>query len=209
MDNLRPCPGASQPKQSWRSPQSGCSSSHRRNDAATSGVTDCPAHTADGASAPSDRFACVAEKFSWPQGRLTKPHVCSAGVGLGENQETRFVSLMFSEVESHQPFPEHQQVSSGEVPSLSERTFPVSPRLNASASLFAVSSSLAPMQGIITTDETKRASNCFSVTRVTSSMPPRPGLSPTPSGVSGTSNRPPGRKASSQFCNGAVDPALT
>ena len=80
--------------------------------------------------------------------QVDKTHACSAAVGLRENQETRFIFLMFSEVESHQPFPEHQQVSSEEVPSLSERTFPVSPRLNASASLFAVSSSLAPMQGM-------------------------------------------------------------
>jgi hypothetical protein len=45
--------------------------SHRRNHAAASGVTDCPAPTADGAFAPSVRFACAAERFSWPEGRLT------------------------------------------------------------------------------------------------------------------------------------------
>jgi len=72
MDNLRPCPDASQPEQGRRPPRSRCSSSHRRNDAATSGVTDCPSHTADGASTPSARFGCFAKKFSWPKGRLTR-----------------------------------------------------------------------------------------------------------------------------------------
>jgi hypothetical protein len=43
-----------------------------------------------------------------------------------------------SEVESHQPFPEHQQISSGSALRRSERTFPESPRLNASARCFAV-----------------------------------------------------------------------
>jgi len=43
-----------------------------------------------------------------------------------------------SEVESHQPLPEHQQVSSGSALRRSERTFPESPRLNASARCFAV-----------------------------------------------------------------------
>ena len=43
-----------------------------------------------------------------------------------------------SEVESHQPLPEHQQVSSGGALRRSERTFPESPRLNASARCIAV-----------------------------------------------------------------------
>jgi hypothetical protein len=58
-------------KTAGQPPQSGCSSSHRRNDAATAGATGGPAHAADGAPGPAARFACAAEKSSWPQGRLT------------------------------------------------------------------------------------------------------------------------------------------
>jgi len=70
MDDFRTCPSASQPENGWQPVQSAYSSS-RRNDAAISGVTDCPALAADGIRAPSVRFACAEEKVSWPKDRLT------------------------------------------------------------------------------------------------------------------------------------------
>ena len=71
LDNRRPCACASQPEDGRQPPQSCCSSSHRHNHAATAGATRGPAHTADGAPAPSARFTCAAEKSSWPQSGLT------------------------------------------------------------------------------------------------------------------------------------------
>lgn len=64
-----------------------------------------------------------------------------------------------STVESHHPFPEHQQVSSGVVFRRSERTLLVRPLRKASASFFAVSSSRPPMHGMNIAGQTNRASN--------------------------------------------------
>jgi hypothetical protein len=71
MDNFRPCPGGSQPEDDCRPTQSDYSCSSGK-DAAASGVTDCPATPADGRPSPSLRFACGAEKFSWPKERVTR-----------------------------------------------------------------------------------------------------------------------------------------
>ena len=62
-------------------------------------------------------------------------------------------------VESHHPFPEHQQVSSGVVFRRSERTSLVRPPRKASASFFAVPSSRPPMHGINIAGQTNRAAN--------------------------------------------------
>src|SRR5260370_17874946 len=129
---------------------------------------------------------------------------------------TQFKSLshprghMVGEVDSHHPFPEHQQVSSGGALRRNERTFLESPRLNASDNFDAVSSSRAPAQGMIITGQTKRASNRSFEVRVIRNMPPAPGMPPGPSVcVRGNSKRPFVRNASSQLSNGAVPPALT
>src|SRR5713226_3381983 len=105
---------------------------------------------------------------------------------------TQFKSLshprghMVGEVDSHHPFPEHQHVSSGGVFRRNERTFLESPRLNASDSFDAVSSSRAPTQGMIITGQTNRASNRSFEVRVTKSMAPAPGMPQGPSaGVKG------------------------
>src|SRR6266576_2641838 len=50
-------------------------------------------------------------------------------------------------LESHQPLPAHQQVSSGSELRRSDRTFRKSPRLNATDNFCAVSLSRAPMHG--------------------------------------------------------------
>src|SRR6266851_6980351 len=117
---------------------------------------------------------------------------------------------MEANVESHQPLPEHQHVSSGGVFRRKDRTFLKSPRLNATVNFSAVSSSRAPTQGMNIAGHTKRASKPSPEARVINSIHTAPGMPPGPSaGVSGKSNRPFGRKASSQISSGAVAPALT
>src|ERR1700677_5077657 len=92
MDDFRTGPSSSQPEIGWHRAQSNDSCSDRK-DAAASGVTDCPAHTADGASAPSARFACVAMKFSWSKDRLTAKTVSNFP------RHARSVSLSVSEAD--------------------------------------------------------------------------------------------------------------
>ena len=75
-------------------------------------------------------------------------------------------------------------MSSGGVSRLNESTPAESLRLNASANFIAVSLSLAPMQVINAAGNKNRASNRSPVTRVTNSMPPRPGISPAAPEVS-------------------------
>src|SRR5260370_21269514 len=128
---------------------------------------------------------------------------------------TQFKSLshprghMVGEVDSHHPFPEHQQVSSGGALRRNERTFLESPRLNASDNFDAVSSSRAPAQGMIITGQTKRASNRSFEVRVIRNIPPAPGMPPGPSvGVRGNSKRPFGPKTWSPISNQGLVPAL-
>ena len=87
----------------------GCSSSHRRNDAATSGATDGPAHAADGAPAPSARFACAAEIFL-AQGRLIPKTFYDAKRGSMDgtaNGRQPFANVVFRglSIPSGHPFP--------------------------------------------------------------------------------------------------------
>src|ERR1700749_573293 len=106
--------------------------------------------------------------------------------------------------ESHQPGPEHQQLSSGSSFRCSDLTLVQSLVRNAWASFFSVASLLAPMQGTNCACKRKRAAKVSSSCFVTSSMAPTP-----PSGVMGKSSRPPERRASSQTANGSVAPAFT
>src|SRR3984957_16588645 len=92
MDNLRRFPGASQPKDGWQPTQSDSPCSCR-NDATTSGVTNCPAIAADGGPAPSLRVACDAEKFSWHKHRLTAKTVSNFP------RHVRSVCLLVSEAD--------------------------------------------------------------------------------------------------------------
>lgn len=103
---------------------------------------------------------------------------------------TKSQSYSLAAVESHQRFPAHQQVSSGDELRRNERTLFMSPRLKASASFFAVSSLRAPTQGMNITGIMKRASYLLSGLRVISSIPPAPGVPPGPSGVRGMSSLP-------------------
>ena len=68
------------------------------------------------------------------------------------------IGYIDAEVESHQPLPEHQHVSSGGVFRRKDRTFLKSPRLNATVNFNAVSSSRAPAQGMNAAGHTNRAS---------------------------------------------------
>src|SRR6266404_2677152 len=102
-------------------------------------------------------------------------------------------------LESHQPLPAHQQLSSGSELRRSDRTFRKSPRLNAMDNFCAVSSSCAPMHGTHIEGQTNSASKRLASLRVTRSMSPIPGIPPGPSaGVRGNSRRPFNCKASSQ-----------
>src|SRR5207253_7419560 len=113
-------------------------------------------------------------------------------------------------VESHQPLPAHQQLSSGFELRRKVRTLLESPRLNAADNFCAASSSRAPRQGTNIAVQTNRASKWSVAVRVTRSMPPAPGIPPGPSaGVRGNSKRPFNCRASSQTFNGAVAPAFT
>ena len=113
-------------------------------------------------------------------------------------------------VESHQPLPAHQQLSSGFELRRKVRTLLESPRLNAADNFCAVSSSRAPKQGTNIAAQTNHASKWSVPVRVTRIMPPAPGIPPGPSaGVRGNSKRPCNRRASSQTSNGAVAPAFT
>src|ERR1700722_9045929 len=113
-------------------------------------------------------------------------------------------------VDSHQPLPAHQQVSSGGEWRRSDFTLLESPRLNAAESLPAVWSSRAPTHGINAAPQMNLASYRSTAARLIRSIAPTPGISPGPSvGVSGNNNRPPTRNASSQTSNGDAAPALT
>jgi hypothetical protein len=92
MDNFRPCPSASQSEDGRRPTQSDYSRSSSK-DAATSGVTDCPAIAADGRPAPSLRVAWAAEKFSWHKDRLIAKTVSNFP------RHARSISLSVSEVD--------------------------------------------------------------------------------------------------------------
>src|ERR1700722_8816974 len=92
MDDFRSGPSSSQPEICWHRAQSNYSCSGR-NDAASSGVTDGLAHTADEASAPSAHFACVAKKCSWSKDRLTAKTVSHFP------RHARSVSLSVSEAD--------------------------------------------------------------------------------------------------------------
>src|SRR5437763_6461747 len=84
-------------------------------------------------------------------------------------------------VESHQPLPAHQQLSSGLELRRKVRTLLESPRLNAADNFCAVSSSRAPKQGTNIAAQTNRASKWSVPVRVTRIMPPAPGIPPGPS----------------------------
>src|SRR6266550_1447623 len=113
-------------------------------------------------------------------------------------------------VESHQPLPAHQQLSSGFELRRKVRTLLESPRLNATDNFCAVSSSRAPKQGTNIAAQTNRASKWSVAVRVTRSMPPASGIPPGPSaGVRGNSRRPCNCRAFSQTFKGAVAPAFT
>ncbi len=90
-------------------------------------------------------------------------------------------------VESHQPLPAHQQLSSGFELRRKVRTLLESPRLNAADNFCAVSSSRAPKQGTNIAAQTNRASKWSVPVRVTRIHASRTGHSSGPSaGVRGS-----------------------
>src|SRR4030081_1480712 len=133
------------------------------------------------------------------------PLLRSTGMCVMQKRLAESCSMNLAQlVESHQPGPEHQQLSSASSFRCSVLTLVQLLFRNASARFGSVASFLAPMQGTNCACKRKRAvklpSSCF----VTSSIAPTP-----TSGVIGKSSRPMGRKASSQTANGSVAPALT
>src|SRR2546429_8978036 len=81
-------------------------------------------------------------------------------------------------VESHQPLPAHQQVSSGFELRRKVRTLLESPRLNAADNFCAISSSRAPKQGTNIAAQTNLASNRSVPVPPTRIIPPKPGIPP-------------------------------
>src|SRR5712671_2064170 len=113
-------------------------------------------------------------------------------------------------VDNHQPWPAHQQVSSGGELRRSDFTFPEPPRLNAAESFAAVWSSCAPTHGIKAAPQINLASYRSTAARLIKSIAPTLGISPGPSAeVNGNNSRPPTRNASSQMSRGYEAPALT
>src|SRR5580704_6556652 len=107
-------------------------------------------------------------------------------------------------VESHHPSPATQQLSSSGSFRRNDFTLFQLPPRNASPSLSAVVSFLAPIHGTNCTCIRNRAANPPSSFFVTSSIAPAPSA-----GVIGNKSRPPGRNASNHTSTGSVAPAFT
>ena len=93
-------------------------------------------------------------------------------------------------VDSHQPLPANQLVSSGIVLYRRDWTLATFPFANTSESRRPVSSSRAPMHGVKTAPDVNVAAKLPAGVRVIRSMYPAPCA-----GVSGNNSRPPGRNA--------------
>ena len=109
-----------------------------------------------------------------------------------------------SAVDSHQPSPAHQAVSSGIPPRRRLRISRVGRVSSAAATESEVASSRAPMHRMNAAAVTTVAAYASDSRRVTNKMQPRPSF-----GVRGKIKRPPTFRASSQRGCGCVAPALT